>query len=394
MDLEYSSRPNAPVVIAVIPARGGSKGLPGKNLRRVGGMSLLARSICACKAAQLVNKVVVSSDDEKILKEGERFGAIPLKRPIKLAGDEASSESALLHALDALDRSPDVLLMIQCTSPFARASDIDACVTSVLNGADSSFTAKPFHSFVWRQGSGTALGVNHDYTTRLRRQDRRQEYVETGAVYAMRTEGFRVHKSRFFGTVNVTPVKDPVKIEIDEWGDLEAARLLAPLFDRDNGPKNPIQAVVFDFDGVFTNDAVYVDQDGREAVRCSRADGLGIERLKRHGIRPLVLSREKNRVVSVRCDKLGIETIQSLDDKGTVLSRWMQQQRIDPQAVAYVGNDVNDLECFELVGMSIAVANASFAVKAAADWCLGTSGGEGAVREVCEWAIRNVEQVK
>ncbi|NMD47817.1 MAG: acylneuraminate cytidylyltransferase, partial [Propionibacterium sp.] len=266
--------------LVVIPARGGSKGVPGKNLARVGGVPLVARAVQAAVAAG-VGAVVVSTDDDAIAAVAEAAGARVVRRPAELAGDTASSEAALLHALDeheSLAGAVDVLVMVQCTSPFVTASEIAECVAAIGAGADSAFTAAPTHGFLWRRdGSGQAVGVNHDRATRPRRQDRTPEFLETGAVYAMRTDGFRDRRHRFFGRTVLVETDPGRVLEIDEPADLERARALAPLLDAPGaGPSRAdIDAVVLDFDGTQTDDSVQVASDGSEQVRVHRGDGLG-----------------------------------------------------------------------------------------------------------------------
>ncbi len=148
-----------------------------------------------------------------------------------------------------------------------------------------------------------------------------------------------------------------------------------------------IQAVIFDFDGVMTDNAVYVDQNGVETVRCSRGDGMGIGRLKAAGVFAGVLSKEVNPVVSARCKKLGIACRQGIDEKLPALIAWMQELGVEQRHVAYVGNDVNDLECLAWAGTAIAVADSEPEVLAATRIRTVRHGGYGAVRDVCEWII-------
>lgn len=146
--------------------------------------------------------------------------------------------------------------------------------------------------------------------------------------------------------------------------------------------------VVFDFDGVFTDNRVLVDQDGKEAVFCSRADGLGLQALRRLGVGSLVLSTETNPVVSARARKLGIECVQGLGDtKWAALRQILSDRALDPDRVAYVGNDINDLDCLRHVGVSICVADAYPAALEAARYVTTRLGGMGAVREVCDLLV-------
>ncbi len=145
-----------------------------------------------------------------------------------------------------------------------------------------------------------------------------------------------------------------------------------------------IQLVAFDFDGVFTDNSVHVASDGTEQVRCWRGDGIGLAALRRAGLDTLVLSTETDPVVGVRCAKLEIECRQGLADKRSELEEILLERGLDPGEVAYVGNDVNDLGCLELVGLPVVVADAHDDVRAAASVVTAAPGGFGAVREVCD----------
>jgi YrbI family 3-deoxy-D-manno-octulosonate 8-phosphate phosphatase len=368
-------------VVAVIPARGGSKGVPGKNLAPVAGVPLVVRAVRAARAAGRVDRVLVSTDDPLIAAAARDAGAEVVLRPAHLAGDTASSESALLHALDAAAPDADVVVLVQCTSPFVTAADVDAVTGPVADGhADAALTAAPSHGFLWRP-DGT--GINHDPTGRARRQDRPAELLETGAAYAMRVTGLRRTGSRFFGRVRPVVVDPARTLEIDEPADLDRARLLAPLLD-ELVPLRlaDLDALVLDFDGTLTDDRVIVDQDGREAVTVHRGDGLGIAALRRAGLPVLILSTEENPVVAARAGKLRVPVLQGRADKGAALAQWCAEQGHDPRRLAYLGNDVNDLPCFDLVGWPIAVADAHHTVRAAARIVTAAAGGSGAVREV------------
>lgn len=149
-----------------------------------------------------------------------------------------------------------------------------------------------------------------------------------------------------------------------------------------------IRLIVFDFDGVFTDNRVLVGEDGSEYVFCSRADGLGLATLRQRGIDCMVLSTETNPVVAKRCDKLKLECFQGCADKWKSLRGILQNKKIDLSYVGYVGNDINDLSCMENVGVAICVADAAPEIKAVAHLVTSRRGGEGAVREICDLVIR------
>ncbi|WP_431043946.1 cytidylyltransferase domain-containing protein [Streptomyces sp. P1-3] len=450
-------------VVAVIPARGGSKGVPAKNLASVGGVPLVARAVRECRASRLVTDVIVSTDDAGIAAAARGAGAEVIQRPTAIAGDTATSEAAVLHALDAFETrhrtTAEVVLLVQCTSPFIVREDVDGVVAAVLeDGADSALTVAPFHGFIWRDAAddggfaaydatahpatpaepalggasaaaptapagaaaaasrgpvahptGTVpapaatghdigvhaaeggYGVNHDKSFRPRRQDRPQDLLETGAAYAMRVDGFRTEKHRFFGRTALVRTDAARVLEIDDPHDLARARALAPLLDAPRPGSLPtrddIDAVVIDFDGTQTDDRVLIDSDGRELVAVHRGDGLGIAALRRAGLALLILSTEQNPVVAARARKLGIPVLHGIDRKDLALKQWCEEQGIAPERVLYVGNDVNDLSCFDVVGWPVAVATAHDVVRGAARAVTSTPGGHGAIREIATWLL-------
>ncbi|GAB2952330.1 N-acylneuraminate cytidylyltransferase [Streptomyces heilongjiangensis] len=435
---EADRAPSERRVLAVIPARGGSKGVPAKNLAPVGGVPLVARAVRECRAARLVTDVVVSTDDHAIAAAARESGAEVVLRPAAIAGDTATSEAAVLHALDAHEAlhgvTVDVVLLVQCTSPFILREDIDGVARAVVeHGADTALTVAPFHGFLWRDtadeftggethpvGARTAAheahgeagglgavapgdgrpapadtaggyGVNHDKSFRPRRQDRPQDLLETGAAYAMDAAGLRKHQHRFFGRTE--PVRtDPARVlEIDDPHDLARAQALAPLFDANRPGALPtyddIDAVVLDFDGTQTDDRVLIDSDGREFVSVHRGDGLGIAALRDSGLKMLILSTEQNPVVAARARKLKLPVLHGIDRKDLALKQWCEEQGIAPERVLYVGNDVNDLPCFALVGWPVAVGSAHDVVRGAARAVTTVPGGEGAIREIAGWIL-------
>jgi YrbI family 3-deoxy-D-manno-octulosonate 8-phosphate phosphatase len=376
---------------AVIPARGGSKGIVGKNLRVVGGKPLIAHTILAARAARRVDKVVVSTDDPAIAQVSSAYGAEIVWRPAELATDTAGSEAALLHALDQLAQhgyEPQLLAFLQCTSPLTLAEDIDGTIGALLErGADSALAVATFHYFLWRNSSQGAVGINHDKRVRPRRQDREPEFIETGAVYAMRVAGFKAARHRFFGDTVLYEMPAERVCEIDESADLEVAEVL--LRQRARGQElsllpRSIDALVLDFDGVLTDNRVQVDQDGRESVSCNRADGMGLSALRERGLQLLVLSKEKNPVVQARCSKLQIPCRQGIDHKLEALRSYCVEHKLALERTVYVGNDVNDLECLAAVGCGVAVADAHPEAKRQATLVLRERGGFGAVRELCD----------
>ena len=151
-----------------------------------------------------------------------------------------------------------------------------------------------------------------------------------------------------------------------------------------------IKAIAFDFDGVFTDNRVYVTQNGEEAVVCDRSDGMGISMLRKVGIPLVIISTEKNPVVAVRGAKLNIDVLQGIENKLPILTEWTVENQLTLDQVAFIGNDINDVECLNAVGLGIAVADAYPVAVDAADLVLTKKGGQGAVREIADlWLSAN-----
>lgn len=373
--------------VAIIPARGGSKQVPRKNLERVGGIPLVARAVRAAIGASNIDLVVVSTDDEEIAAVAAGAGARVVRRPSTLAGDTATSESAILHALDRLEGEGerfDVVAFLQATSPFIPSAALSSAVDEVRDGrADSMFSAVETYGFLWREGAdGAAAAINHDAAHRPRRQDREPHHLETGAFYVLRVDGFRASGHRFFGRIRIAPVPEWSAIEIDDAPQLRAARALAALHESPG--RITARAVVTDFDGVHTDDTVLIDAHGGEQVRVSREDGMGVSLLRRAGVPMLILSTEVHPIVRARAEKLRVPVRHGVDDKAVALRSWAEENDIPLADIAYLGNDVNDLPALRIVGWPIAVADAHPLVRAEVRVVLERRGGDGAVRELVE----------
>jgi N-acylneuraminate cytidylyltransferase len=342
--------------------------------------------------AKLIDAVIVSTDDDEIASTATTYGAQVVRRPAEISGDTASSESALIHTLDMLAKEnlvPEITVFLQCTSPFTTGVDIDVVVQALIDeNTQAALAVTEDHGFLWRLNQdGTASGINHDHLKpRKRRQDLETQYLETGAVYAMRTQAFLEKGTRFCGPTVAVPIASP-PIDIDTEADLRLADIYYNAKMSNCAPTvvpSGIRLLATDFDGVHTDDMVYVDENGVENVRCSRSDGLGLEQLRKAGIPLLILSKETNIVVSRRAAKLKAEVLQQIDDKWPTLRAWLITQGLKPEQIAYVGNDINDLECLSHVGWACSPADANSAVKAVAHYISPKPGGQGALRDIAE----------
>jgi YrbI family 3-deoxy-D-manno-octulosonate 8-phosphate phosphatase len=380
-----------PRTVAIVPARGGSERIPRKNLLSVGGKPLLVHTLEHARRCEQIDALYVSTDDAEIAGVARAHGAEVIERPADLAGAHASSESALAHALGWLGErgiAPELVAFLQCTSPLRADGDLGRAIDGLRDAAaDSLFSACRNRRMFWRRSAQDELeSLNYDHRRRPRTQDFEPQWMENGSIYLFKPWVLERTGNRLGGKIAVYEMGETESIEIDSPEDAELCDWLLRRRERAGAVKFPreIDAVVFDFDGVLTDDHVWVDEQGHELVRCDRGDGLGVARLREAGIPVWVLSSESNPVVAARCRKLGVPVQQGLRDKGAALGALAAEHGFDLGRVVYVGNDVNDLSCMEQVGFSVAVADAVALVRERADWVLARPGGRGAVRELCE----------
>ncbi len=223
--------------ICIIPARGGSKGVPGKNLKALAGRPLIAHSIIHAMEARSVDTVYVSSDCDKILAVAAEYGARSIARPPDISGDTASSESALAHGLAYLSAegiAPELVVFLQCTSPLRSAGDIDNAVATLRQQkADSLLSVTASHRFLWQQNSdGTAASLNYDYRHRPRRQDMAKQYMENGSIYVFTPAIFRATGNRLGGRVVLYEMHESSSVDIDNEFDFHLAEQLLTTPDR------------------------------------------------------------------------------------------------------------------------------------------------------------------
>jgi len=378
-------------IVCVIPARGGSKGIVNKNLQIINGIPLVARSAIASKSVKEISETYVSSDSDEILEAGKRCGAKPIKRPAVFSDDISSTEDVLLHFIEVLAENnikPDVLVYLQCTSPFTTSIDVKLVIDALLlnEQIDCAFSAMEDHRFLWKVNhENVGEGVNHKaYEQRSRRQDLSITYRENGAVYAVRVPALLRNKNRFGAKALPVIAGGNMPFEIDNIAELKMARLLTPLLDNSicYSQLQNCKALVMDFDGVHTNDKVIVGQNGMEAVTVSRADGLGIGMLQKMGLKLLILTREENDVVLVRAKKIGVEIKNGVVDKISLLKEWANENKLKSTEIAYVGNDINDIECLQWVSFPFVPNDITDNFKNYGFITLQSKGGQGVIREI------------
>jgi N-acylneuraminate cytidylyltransferase len=327
----------------------------------------------------------VSTDSAEIAEVASAYGAeAPFRRPDAIAADDTPDLPLFQHALQWLWEHeryrPDAVVQLRPTSPLRPRGLIDRavellesdpqadCVRSVASPRQTPYK-------MWRRGAGGYLEplLRSEFPEPYNMPRQRLPGVlwQTGHVDAVRTRTILEQGSLTGRHVRPLMIDLVYAIDIDTAEDLEAAdrALAAGEFDIDlpsaagrctlaRKLPSSIDLVVFDFDGVFTDNRVLVLDDGREAVTCDRGDGLGISRLRRHGVPMAVLSREANPVVAARCRKLELDCLQGVDDKLPVLRRLAAERGAALSNTVFVGNDANDVACLDAVGCAVVPADA------------------------------------
>jgi len=224
------------------------------------------------------------------------------------------------------------------------------------------------------------------------RQQLPKVYWQTGHIDVIRSNVI-MQKNSMSGWPILPYFVDPrYSVDIDNLETLKRAEemvwyermeMVHPKVRRRSMPEK-IKLLVLDFDGVMTDDRVWVNERGEEMIAANRGDGLGLEALQRGGVEVVVISKERSTVVSARCGKLNLPVIQGVDNKPVILKNYLAETRIDPGQVVYLGNDINDVSCFPIVAYAAVVADAHPVAYRLADRILTKKGGYGAVREICD----------
>jgi YrbI family 3-deoxy-D-manno-octulosonate 8-phosphate phosphatase len=371
--------------VLVIPARGGSKGIPRKNLQLVNGITLIERAIKIALKSN-VHQVIVSTDDVQIKDISNKYGVLIHDRSIKNSDDSSSTESVILEVIKDFERKWDkevTLGFYQVTSAFVSPKTINACFGYAEQGF-SAFSAVEFHGFIWENDTKWNP-INHPLDFRPRRQNVNQKVKETGAIYTFPFNKFKEKKYRFCSEVMPVLVNPITSLEIDTVEDLELSNLISSQFEDINLELidfNLPKIIFTDFDGCLTNDKVRVNMFGRESVIVNRKDGLAVKRLNRMGIEVVIATTETNKVVQVRAKKMKIECLSGLESKVDAISSYIFARNLTWGDIWYVGNDVNDLEAIEKSTLSFCPSDASPEVFSKADVVLSRKGGEGLLSEI------------
>jgi len=388
-----------PEIVALIPVRGGSKSIPLKNIKYIAGKPLCLWVIEAICQSKSINRIYVSTDSDKIINviSSSELPVKILRRDPNLATDTASTESVMLDFMDKV--SFDILITLQATSPLTTAEDIDSAIKYFLdNGFDSLVTGVRTKRFFW---SDDGKPVNYNPLKRPRRQDSNGWIMENGAFYITKRSILKSQKCRLGGKIGIYEMQSEAAYEIDEsidWKIVEDILIDRREKDRKKNimhlAKN-IRMLVMDVDGVLTDSFVYCDVNGLEMKRFSVRDGMGLDLIRKKGIKTGIITKEKTDIVDFRAKKLKIDYLfKGIENKLVTLKEISKKAGIPVGEIAYIGDDINDLGALKEAGFSAVPANAEASLFKIADYICINEGGSGCVREICNIILESKPDVK
>ena len=377
--------------IGIIPLRAGSKGIPGKNKKKILGKPLFTWVLGEAIFSEL-DEIYVYTDDKYIIdyiqKEYTWSNKVRvMERSANSATDIASTESAMIEFSQNIKHNYDIICLLQATSPLTNRFDINKCIEKIEKEKyDSSLTVVKTKRFIWDDNGNS---TNYNYKNRPRRQDFTGVNIENGAVYATTKEQFLNSGIRIGENISVVEMPEDTLIEIDELSDwLIVEKLLENRIRNSKKGVKKCKAIFLDVDGVFTNGNVVNNSEGEFSKEFSMRDGMGLEIAKENGIEIFVITSEYSKIVSTRMNKLNIKNVYlGVKDKYSRIEKILSENNLKRNEIAYVGDDINDLANICSVSWGITPNNGLEIVKEKSDVILNNTGGDKAIREAINFVI-------
>ena len=375
-------------VIAFIPARGGSKSIPGKNIKDFCGRPLIYWNLFALEKSDLIDEVVVATDSEKIFKKVKEFNFSKVKlykRNAENAQDHSTSESIMLEYINyAKLSSTDTFMLVQATSPFTRTEDFNNGL-NLMSTYDTVFSCAKIKRFIWNKDGNP---LNYDHNNRPRRQDFDGTFMENGAFCISSVSDIIYHNNRISGNIGICEMPEYTFVEIDEVEDWIMAE---QLFIKHHSSEyktnfNKIKLLLSDVDGVLTDAGMYYTENGDEFKKFCTYDGMGFQLLQKTGVKVGILTTEDRNLNKRRAVKLGLDfDFHGAEDKLKIVKDLCIKENITIDEVAYIGDDINCFSLLSHVGIAACPNNAVDKIKAIPNIIqLNKNGGEGVVREFVE----------
>lgn len=386
--------------VAFIPVRGGSKSIPLKNIKPICGKPLVYWTVKAACGCKYIDKVYVATDSNKIRETVESFKtgieadvfskAIVIDRSAESASDTASTEFAMLEFAGKYKFNNIVL--VQATSPLLQSMDLDRGFEAFNEeGTDSVLSVVTQKRFHWANDEcGFTYPTNYDVFKRPRRQEFKGYLVENGAFYITSKAYLLKYQNRISGNIKAVEMNEDTFFEIDEPSDW----IIIEALMKKNGIIAPVESpeirlFLTDCDGCLTDGGMYYSEHGDEIKKFNTRDGMGFALLKQKGIITGIVTSESVDLNRRRAEKLKLDILEAgCKDKVAVVKRICTEHEIDLTNVCYVGDDINDLDVIKMVGFGCCPADAMPQVIKASKYVAKAKGGEGVIREVCDYIIR------
>lgn len=385
-------RDNYVVFIAV---RGGSKSIPFKNIKPINGRPLIYWTLDAAMNCIKVDQIYVSTDSEEICKVVESYkkGAENghkvncISRSAETATDIASTESAMLEF--AKQHAFRHIILVQATSPLLDHKQLTEAIEYYQqSNYDSLISVVRQKRFIWGESDGQFFPINYDYRNRPRRQNFDGFLVENGAFYITAKELLMESQCRISGRIGAYEMNETTYFEIDE---IEDWLIVEKLLRRKNHENQSTRIKLFatDCDGILTDGGMYYTESGDEMKKFNAKDGMGFALLREAGIKTAIITGEDTAIIVDRADKIGADYLfKGIKDKLPVLKQIAKKEGIKLSEIAYMGDDLNDIQCLEAAGLGFSVLDAEEIAKSTADIIVNKRGGNGAVREAIGYLIK------
>lgn len=383
-------------MVAIIPARGGSKSIPLKNIKLINGKPLIYWSIDAAINCIYIDEVYVSTDNSYIydavndykLKNINNNNINKLKcisRSKETATDTASTESVMLEFAKEYDFN--YIVLIQATSPLIKSTDLDQGIKKYFeDNYDSLLSVVRQKRFIWEEKDNCLVSpLNYNYLKRPRRQEFNGFLVENGAFYITDKNLLLENKCRISGNIGFYEMSEATYYEIDEifdWNVVEYIMLRSEKLYASEALKN-IKMVLSDCDGVLTDGGMYYSESGDELKKFNTRDGVAFELLRKNGLITGIITGEMSKLVQKRANKLKLDEIHiGIKEKINTINKLCDKYNINYSQIAYIGDDINDIEVLKKVGFSCCPQDAVREVKNNVNYVLQSKGGKGVIREL------------
>lgn len=378
--------------IAFIPVRGGSKSIPLKNIKLINNRPLIYWVLDAAQSCEYIDKIFVSTDSQEIKDIVNKYKGSKVcvvDRSKETSTDSATTESAMIEF--AKKQIFNNIVLIQATSPLLTPEElIKGFIAYDKEGIDSVLSVVNQKRFIWKKENDKCIPQNYDFYNRPRRQVFDGFLVENGAFYITSRDRLLKYNSRISGNIDCVIMDDASYFEIDEPNDWTIVESLLKFKKIPMEDLSKIKILLTDSDGVLTDGGMYYTENGDEMKKFNTKDGMAFELLRKEGILTGIITGENTEIVKRRAQKLNLDELyMGVKNKVEVIDIICKKYNIKYENIAYIGDDINDLDVIKLVGFGCCVEDSIEIIKPYAKYITKAKGGDGAVREIAQLIISN-----